>query len=148
MRKNMTYKIMVVATLITVLMVGGSALAQTDKSSNVLAVARHEDGIICDYLASEKPGAPGVVSVRMDRRDFNFLNGLQTQEQYDQLSQLPVGSRIKFDFSVLGDPVDQTDEAAKGGEISQGAGWGTNVVIDKLHSVADPDPSLCRALTE
>ncbi|MDR0621430.1 MAG: hypothetical protein LBJ61_06105 [Deltaproteobacteria bacterium] len=118
----------------------GQALAQSDKTTKVLAVAKHEDGIICDYLASESKATPDVVSVRMDKRDFNFINGLQTETQYDQLSQLPIGSRIKFDFSVLdayGDPVDKSVPSPK-----------PNVVIDKIHSIGEADASLCRSLAE
>jgi hypothetical protein len=135
--------------LILVFVLSGKLLAQTDKSTavkpladkmaNLLAVAKHEDGIICDYLASENKDSPDVVSVKMDRQTFNFYNGLQTEMQYDQLSQLPVGSPIKFDFSVLeayGDPPDKKANAQP------------KVVIHQLHSVGKPDPSLCQALNE
>jgi hypothetical protein len=149
MPKNNALFLALILALILTLGLSGQLLAQTDKAApakpladplaNVLAVAKHEDGIICDYLASEKEGTPDVVSIRMDRQTFNFYNGLQTEIQYDQLSQLPVGSQIKFDFSVLdayGDPVDKKTYAKP------------NVVIDKLHSVGPADPALCHALAD
>ncbi|MDR2368338.1 MAG: hypothetical protein LBF58_09570 [Deltaproteobacteria bacterium] len=115
----------------------GLALAQANKKAKVVAIGKHEDGIICQYIASEKKDVPDVVSVRMDTQTFNFYNGLQIGEQYDQLGNLPVGSPIKFDFSVL-EPVGEPEVLS--------AAPKTNVVIHKLHGAGDPDPSLCEAM--
>ncbi|MDR2300927.1 MAG: hypothetical protein LBF38_02650 [Deltaproteobacteria bacterium] len=146
----MSKNIVIILALILALGLSGEVLAQTDqaaasakplpdKMANVLAVAKHEDGVICDYLASETKDTPDVVSVRMDRQTFNFYNGLQTEMQYNQLSELPVGSPIKFDFSVLdayGDPPDKNANAQP------------KVVIHQLHSVGKPDPTLCHDLVD
>jgi hypothetical protein len=58
--------------------------------------------------------------------------GVQTQEEYDQLANLAIGTPIKYDFSVI----NYYNES--GGERE------TYVFIVKLHSFDSPNATLCR----
>ncbi|MDR1111276.1 MAG: hypothetical protein LBP92_11440 [Deltaproteobacteria bacterium] len=115
--------------------IGLAAAAQAQQEpAKTLATGAAEEGYYCGYYPSESGDGPGVVSIKMDQGLFNFQNGMQTQEEYDTLSELPVGSPIRYDFSVI-------DYYHEGAQERL-----THVFLDKFHgATGEPRGNVCPA---
>jgi hypothetical protein len=107
------------------------AQAQPDPPQT-LATAKDEEGVFCGFEESESGDSPDTITVQVGPETYYLSVGVETQEEYDQLVGLDIGSPIEYDFSVI----NYYNES--GGERE------TYVFIKKLHSSSPPNIGVCR----
>ncbi|MDR1309399.1 MAG: hypothetical protein LBL95_05825 [Deltaproteobacteria bacterium] len=84
------------------LCLAGAALAQDPDLSppRTMAIAKAQEGVFCGYEESESGDNPDYVSILMDGNVYDFYAGV-SREEYDLLAQMPLGTPVLFNFSVI-----------------------------------------------
>ncbi|MDR1052247.1 MAG: hypothetical protein LBP95_14545 [Deltaproteobacteria bacterium] len=88
-----------------------------------------EAGIFCGYIPSESGYNPDTVDIIVDKNTFMLFINIQTQDEFNQITELSIGTPITYGFSVVKD-YDPDGEKY------------TYIYFDKLDSIEQPNQTL------